>query len=340
MKIANVMLARGLGGIEQAIIDYSEALRLAGHEVCAIIHPDAAIKNTLQKSNITCFTLSNFGAWDPFAARRLRKLLKEQNIDVCIAHGNRGLSLLKLAADGQKLIAVTHNYKIKCKGVTSVFCPTKDLMQHAEKQHVAKENIFYIPNMVRAFPDITSRHGGKRKVIGSMGRFVDKKGFDIFVKSLAIRKDRNIAFRAVLAGDGEEADALKALTSAKGLNDVLSFPGWVENKKDFFGNIDIFCLPSHHEPFGIVLLEAMAYGLPVVSTSSEGPSEILTDHINGILVEKSDPVAMADALQNLLEDEQTASILARNASENVKNNYDLPVVSRKLALALGSLEPL
>jgi glycosyltransferase involved in cell wall biosynthesis len=337
MRVANVMLSRGLGGIEQAVVDYSEALQLTGHEVWAVIHPDAAVKNKLLHINTQFITLPNLGAWDIFAILKLRKLLKTLQIDVCIGHGNRALSLLKYAVDWKKLVAVTHNYKIKCKGVKTVFCPTKDLIRYAEKQGVSKENIFHIPNMVRLPAQRKPYRPRKMPVVGSMGRFVAKKGFDMFIQSLDMLKAKLVPFSAILAGDGEETEALKALAANRGLDNELSFPGWVDNKQDFFEKIDLFCLPSHHEPFGIVLLEAMAYGLPVISTNSEGPSEILTDHINGILVEKGSAAAMAEAIENLLADEQKAEVLARNAYEKVKNNYDLPVISKKLALALESL---
>src|SRR6202034_4671627 len=103
----------------------------------------------------------------------------------------------------------------------------------------------------------------------------------------------NIPFKAVLAGEGEEEGALRDLAREKGLGEELRFAGWVTDKQAFFDSIDLFCLPSHHEPFGIVLLEAMAQGLPVVATASEGPSEILEAGEPGVLVPTNDAGALA-----------------------------------------------
>ena len=333
MKIANVMLGRGLGGIEQALIDYSEALQLAGFDVCNIIHPKAAIKSILQKKNMPFATLDNFSAFDFFAAYKLHKLLKEIGADISIAHGNRALSLLRCAISKDKIIAVTHNYKIKCKGLKTVFCPTQDLMRYTKAQGVP--NIFHIPNMVRINQEFAMRKISNPPVIGAMGRFVAKKGFDVFIEALAILKSENINFNAILAGDGEEKNFLHALAQARGLQERLKFTGWVENQQEFFNNIDIFCLPSHHEPFGIVLLEAMSQSLPVISSDSEGPSEIIQNGINGILFAKGNEIALANAIKELMSDRIEDNLLAINAYDRVKNNYDLSVVSSKLRKVLS-----
>ncbi len=330
------MLGCGLGGIEQALIDYCEALMLTGHEVVAVVHPKAAIIPALQQHKISMHRLPNWGAWDPIAILRLRQMLSHIKPDACIAHGNRALSLLK-TANAPRTIAVMHNYKIKCEGVRFVFYPTQDLLRHVNAKQLQNMDAYLIPNMVRV-PAQSPQHSWRAPpVIGSMGRFVAKKGFDLFIEALALLKARNIPFRALLAGDGEETLALKQLAAAKGLESQLQFTGWVGDKKAFFDSIDVFCLPSHHEPFGIVLLEAMAHALPVVATRSEGPSEILQLDTDGILVPKENPQALGDALKTLLTEPEYALKAGRNAYITVKNRYDLPVIARQLDLALQAL---
>jgi len=332
MKIVNAMFGCGLGGIEQAIVDYSDALLRTGHEVHTVIHPKAKIRSALEKLPVSLHALPNFGAWDPIAILRLRNLLHKIKPDASIAHGNRAVSLLKHAATGP-VIGVTHNYKIKCEGLSAIFCPTLDLTCYAEAEGVSEENIYLVPNMVRMPKICNERTRRTPPVIGSMGRFVAKKGFDVFIEALAIMKSHNITFKAVLAGEGKEMESLKALVAQHGLTDMVSLPGWAKDKQAFFDAIDIFCLPSHHEPFGIVLLEAMAEGLPVLSTDSEGPSEIIHNNFDGIIV----PKALAGGLIALLSDPDRARKLGRNAYDNVRDNYDVPVVSAKLDLALRDI---
>lgn len=331
------MFGRALGGIEQALVDYCEALRFSGHDVHAVIHPKAEIRPVLKKFGIPVHVLSNLGAWDPLAALKLRGLLKRLSPDVCIAHGNRALSLLSKAGKDRRIVGVMHNYEIHYESLRFVFYPTQDLLRHMQAGMANPAHSYHIPNLVRAPASEPIRHWHEPPVIGAMGRFVAKKGFAVFIEALFVLKARGIAFRAVLAGSGEEAQALSALAAQKGLNDVLHFTGWVSDKQAFFDSVDIFCLPSHHEPFGIVLLEAMAQALPVVAAASEGPSEILRNGIDGMLIPINDAAALASALASLLSDRQHAELLARNAYDTVKNRYDLPVVAHKLDLALRSL---
>jgi glycosyltransferase involved in cell wall biosynthesis len=336
MKIINAMFGCGRGGIEQALVDSCEALKLCGHEPVAIIHPKAAIREELQTRNVPFHALSNFGAWDAIAMLKLRRLLARLAPHASIAHGNRAVSLLH-KANALRIVGVMHNYKIKTDPLRFVFYPTQDLLRHALAGGAAGKQFFHVPNLVRVPAQFTPRTWRAPPVIGAMGRFVTKKGFDLFIEALALLKARGVAFNAVLAGDGEEAGHLKKLAADKGLERVLRFPGWVEYRESFLDGIDLFCMPSHHEPFGIVLLEAMAHGLPVVATASEGPSEILTGGTDGMLVKKGDAAALADALAELLADRPRAELLARNAWQTVKTRYDLPVVAAKLDLALRAI---
>ena len=333
------MFGCGRGGIEQAIVDYCEALRHSGHEPVAIVHPRAEMLGSLKALGISVHTLPNLGAWDPFAIFRLKRLLKRLAPDICIAHGNRAVSLLK-AARARMTVGVMHNYKINCEVMDFVFYPTQDLLRHVRAKNIKPEYFYCVPNMVRVARDAPARLRHSPPVVGAMGRFVSKKGFALFIEALAELKARGVAFRAILAGDGEEASQLKALSQERGLQDILKFTGWVDDKQAFFDAVDIFCLPSSHEPFGIVLLEAMAQALPVVATDSEGPSEIIHSGVDGMLVAKNDPVLLAEALASLLSDRQHADLLARNAYDTVKNIYALEVVAHKLDLALQSIRRL
>ena len=112
-----------------------------------------------------------------------------------------------------------------------------------------------------------------------MGRFVAKKGFDVFIAALGRLRSQGVPFRAVLAGDGPERGGARTARGRTRPCRSIGLPGWVDDKRTFFAGVDVFCLPSHHEPFGIVLIEAMAQAMPIVSTDSEGPSEILHDGV-------------------------------------------------------------
>ena len=124
MRIVNAMFGTGSGGIEQAFIDYTEALQLKGHQVLALAHPEAAVLEQLKNTNVEYATEKNLGKWDLFAVKRLRGHLRQWQPDIIIAHGNRAISLLRQCRYPALLVGVCHNYKFKqlltCAALISV----------------------------------------------------------------------------------------------------------------------------------------------------------------------------------------------------------------------------
>jgi glycosyltransferase involved in cell wall biosynthesis len=340
MRIINVMLAKGLGGgIEQSFLDYSHVLQALGHEVHSVVHPKVEVLKLIDAPPAQVHTLANMGEWDIFASWQLGRMLSGLKPYVAIAHGNRALRLLA-RAHARPLVTVMHNYKIRAAYAHAVIAPTRDLMRHAAEQGVARERLHVVPNMVRVPAEMPVRTWQKKPVIGAMGHLVAKKGFEVLLPALAILRSRAVEFRAMIAGDGEEMDALKSQALREGIGYEVEFLGWVKDKREFFDGVDIFCLPSHHEPFGTVLLEAMAQGLPVVSTASEGPSEIISNGMDGTLVPAGEATALADALEDMLLDPRRAQLMGRNAYDTVREKYDMSVVGSKLDLALRAASTL
>ena len=339
MRIANIMLGRRRGGIEQAFLDYNEALQLAGHEVLAITHPQALINAELTQ-DIFHTTLPNAGSWDPIAVFRLKRLLRDFQPEASICHGNRALHLTHKAQKYAGLrIGITHNYNLKhFNKLDFAFATTKDLRHTAIKLGMTKNNIALIPNMVRT---VESNH---RKtpieedviIIGAMGRFVAKKGFDQLLYAAAkIKILTRIPFRIILGGEGEEKAALQRLCKELKLEDIVDFVGWVEDKNAFYSQCHLFCLPSLHEPFGIVTLEAMAHGVPVVAYDSEGPHEIFMTHPEaGLRVKLGDSGALAEALTRLINNPAQRKFMADQALKAIQHDYALPVVSEKIDAVL------
>ena len=338
MHIVNIMFAKSGGGIEQAFVDYCEGLHDRGHEVTAIVYPNAWAEAKLRARGITPLRLRNFSEYDPIAAFRLHRLIKKLSPDIIIAHANRATGLALRARTGVKTVGVVQNYNTRRYHKTdAVFTTTYDLIQTLIAQGIPEPDIFHIPNMVKVsgLPHRPDRRSPP--VIGTLGRFVKKKGFDTYINALAILKTRGIAFKAVLGGTGEEDAALRKLAEEKNLDNDLEFIGWVDSRKAFYTGIDIFCLPSLHEPFGIVLLEAFAHGAPIISSNSEGPKDIITPNYDAIIVEKGNAEQLADALERLIKDPSLCNSLAANGFAKVKTRYSLEVVAEKIEKAVSTI---
>ncbi|MBV8938831.1 MAG: glycosyltransferase [Alphaproteobacteria bacterium] len=336
MKIANLMFACGRGGVEQAFLDYCEALRLRGHDVTGFVHPDAWAAGRAQAMGISTVAVRNFGMYDPLAARRLRPHLQELKPDAVIIHGKRALTLASRALDKTTpLISVVHNYwQPRTRRLSAIFCVSRDLLEHMARQGMPRPRLFHIPNMIHCERPFAPPAWHRPPIVGAMGRMVEKKGFDVFLRALKILVQEGCAFDAVLAGDGPERSKLEELSRKLGLADRVRFPGWVEDRESFYRAIDLFCLPSRHEPFGIVLLEAMAHGVPVVSTDSEGPGEIIASADIAVMAKKDDAEALAAGLRLAMSDERASRERAGRAYGHVRASYSLAAVAERIEAAL------
>lgn len=143
------------------------------------------------------------------------------------------------------------------------------------------------------------------------GRLHHQKGFDVVLRALAQVQTRPVPHLTILGG-GPEETVLRRLRHELGLDDQVTLPGFVDSPWQEMRKADIFVLGSRWEGFGNVLVEAMASGLPVISTDCEfGPGEIIQHDVNGVLVPPEDPVALARAIDGLIADPQRAGRLGR-----------------------------
>ncbi|BCW98667.1 MAG: hypothetical protein KatS3mg024_1494 [Armatimonadota bacterium] len=135
-----------------------------------------------------------------------------------------------------------------------------------------------------------------------IGRMVPQKGFDLLIE--AFRRAGTADMDLLVAGDGPELAALKELAAASGLDGRVLFPGKADRQTAaaLFRECAFFVLPSRHEPFGIVNLEAMAAGKAVLATRVGGVPEVVLDGETGILVPPEDVDALAEGIRRLAGD--------------------------------------
>jgi glycosyltransferase involved in cell wall biosynthesis len=334
------MLSAGQGGLEQSLLDYSEALVRQGHPVLAIVHPDWPDMEALRRLPVEIATCRTLGDWDPFASWRLRRILRARAPALVLTIGRRPSRLVRKALRRLPQIAhvaKTPNYSLAhLIGLDHVLATTRDIRRALIAAGQPEARITVIPNMIRLPPGPPPllESGARPPVIGTLGRFVDKKGFADLIEALALLRDQGLPFSATIGGSGPQEPALRAQIERLGLSARVSLPGWIVDKAAFFAAIDVFCVPSRHEPFGIVVLEGMAYGRPSVVCDAEGPREIVTDGVDGLIAPRNDPAALAAALARLLGDPALRQRLAQVARETVRTRFEQSVIGARLSAVL------
>ncbi len=169
-----------------------------------------------------------------------------------------------------------------------------------------QKKMFVIPNPLP--PDWEQRAFSKKVLVRpkdfpltvlTLARIVPGKGVDLVVEAFAFLPK---SVRLIVAGDGDQLNAIKHRASELGIFSRIAFAGWVvdEEKQRLFDQADLFCLPSDYDSFGMIYLEAMANGLPVIALDGGPISDVVPHGRCGLLIKQKDPKQLAEAIRSLM----------------------------------------
>ncbi len=174
-----------------------------------------------------------------------------------------------------------------------------------------------VPNGLPALPAVVS--DSTARVVVAAGRLTRQKGFDLLVRAFAQVVERRPDWQLRIFGDGSEQDALQRLIGELGLDRSVFLMGRTSHVSDELARGSVYALSSRFEGFGMVIIEAMSAGLPVVSFDCpRGPGDIITHGEDGLLVPPEDVGALATGLLKLMEDDErrrTMAAAARRTAE-------------------------
>ncbi|MCV9999540.1 glycosyltransferase family 4 protein [Pararhizobium sp. YC-54] len=169
----------------------------------------------------------------------------------------------------------------------------------------------------------------KNNTLTAVGRLTHQKGFDLLLKAFAQIAAKHPDWRLVIWGEGDDRKALEAQRDALGLRERVEMPGVTSRPGLWVETADVFVLSSRYEGWGIVLLEAMAAGLPVVSYECEwGPGTMVTNGDDGILVPCENVDALAGALDAMLGNAALRKTLAAKAAVSARNYLPESILAR------------
>lgn len=280
--------------------------------------------------------------------QRLTAYLKEAKADIVISLYPCESSFIPSINDGSKKILEFHQCKLVrlCYDRKGIIGLTDRIRTRMDERMVRKfdrfvvlteedknywgdlPNILVIPNAALAIPDKKSDLSAKRVI--AVGRFDHQKAFDRLIKAWSLISPANRSgWRLDIFGQGEWENMLKNMISDLGLSDSVRVNRPTQSIFDEYAASSFLAMTSHYEGFPMVMIEAMACGLPVVTFDYPcGPKDIITDGVDGLIVKDGDLKAFADAMEKLMGDENLLETLASNAPKVVDRYSETKVMEQ------------
>ena len=286
----------------------------------------------------------------------LRAVLRESTADILHIHVPHPVAILGYLASGfrGRLVVTYHSDILRQRVLGALLLPSLHaalsrasaiiatspnyidaspvLRRHRDRCHVLPFSIplrsFENPDPLRV-AEIRQAHGPR--IVLAVGRLVGYKGFEFLVEAM-----RQVNGRLVLIGSGPLREKLTTLATTHGVSDRIAFLDEVDDVASYFHAADVFVLPSvaRTEAFGLVQLEAMACGKPIVNTAIDSGVPFVSPHgMTGLTVPPRDPAALAAAITKLLDDEPLRRRLGAAGRSRVHDHFHVDsMVSATLRL--------
>ncbi|MBP2330248.1 phosphatidylinositol alpha-mannosyltransferase [Kibdelosporangium banguiense] len=340
------------GGVQAHVVDLARALRRMGHEVdvLAPADEDTPLPDFVQPAGRAVGIPYNGSvarlSFGPVSYARVRRWIREHDFDVVHLHEPiaPSLSLLALMIADGPIVATYHTSTTKSRALNAfqvVLQPFLEkitariavsaLARRVQVEHLGGDAV-QIPNGVDMgfFADAKPLDGYPREgpTIGFVGRFTEpRKGMPVLLAALRRLVPLLPDLRLLVVGRGDADDLMRA--AGPELADRIDLLGQVddETKARALSSVDVYCAPNTGgESFGIILIEAMAAGTPVVASDLDAFRRVLDDATAGVVTPVGDSTGLANALHEVLTDPSRRAALAAEGSRRVAA-FDWSVVA-------------
>jgi glycosyltransferase involved in cell wall biosynthesis len=325
-RVLHVMRTSNVGGCENHLRALLPQLRALGWELDLLIpSPRPRVIRELAKDlaegcrKVIVTPMSR--DLSPSLALRIGKLLRSgeyQLVHSHLVHADWHAALASLSVPGIPLVSTKHNdnpfrrnYPFRmveraaanrCAATITISESLREFTLHYTRPRTQVVTVLYGLNAPAQAPQRASESDTPTML--AVARLVRQKGLDVLIRAMKPTCDAVPDARLLIAGDGPERPALERLTRELGLEDRVSLLGHRDDIEQLMRGAWLLVHPARWEGFGLVLLEAMRMGLPVVATSVSAIPEIVVAGATGRLVSPDDPSALAEALIDVLGDER------------------------------------
>ncbi|HEX7774858.1 MAG TPA: glycosyltransferase family 4 protein [Pyrinomonadaceae bacterium] len=344
MRILQVCSVTTFGGGERHLADLSHALTDLGHEVYAASVPGSPLWSELSFLTHTRTLALSRGNYVKNLAG-LSTFVRSHGIEIVHAHAARDYHLAAMAvrlAPRARFVLTRHVLfplrrinRPLLSSVDRVIAVSRAVAESLQNGVIDSSKITVVHNGIDIdrFDRLVARGDELPIVVGTVGHLAPIKGHDIFLRAAALISARRPEARFIVIGEDKSPQmdhrrSLESLVAELNLNGIVTMPGWRDDMAAVLSSLTLFVSAARSEPFGLAIVEAMAAGLPVIATASEGAMEIIEDGLSGKLVPVDDPEALAQAINELLDNPLERSRLGHNAQLAARECYSLARMAR------------
>jgi glycosyltransferase involved in cell wall biosynthesis len=346
MKILQICSASSIGGGERHLADLSSGLVERGHYVFAAVRPGSPVRQILTAvDRDSAIEVEMRNAADAISASRIAGFGTRVGAEIIHAHLARDYPMAALASrlsdipfvlTRHVLFPMKRLQKYVLRRVSAVIAPSSAVYDRLINEAVLPpDKVVLIHNGVdidrfKPKPD----KGTMPFTVGTVGHLGKIKGHDNFIRAAAaVGQERPDIRFVILGGQGSgshERRELEILITRLEMDDRIEIRGWTDDICVPLGELDLFVSAARSEPFGLAIAEAMASGIPVIATNSEGAREIIVDGVSGVLVPTDEPDAIAASILRLAGDPSLRGRLSDEGRERVVDHFSLDAMVDKV----------
>ena len=331
------------GGVESWMLRISNYLRDRGHKVTVAGRAGGAFLSRFAEENYRTTELR--GKWDisPGSIFRVLSHIDENSVDIVVANTNRDLRISGVAARLSKRKPVVVNrrglpafrrklrHRLSAKLAHHFLVPSNSLKKSLlEFGWIDEERVKVIPNFIDVAeikrqslePLGFAPPENRDLIIGAVANLVGQKGLHHFLEAIALMKAAKKKVCAYIIGDGPLMNQLRRMANELDIEDSVIFTGFLKNPFPLVRRFLTIVLPSLFEPFGQVLIEAAALGVPAVASNVDGIPEVVIDGKTGILIPPGEPEAIEKAVLKIAENTE---LRRRLSDEALKRAMDFDI---------------
>ena len=356
IRVLHVINGEHYAGAERVQDLLASRLPDFGFEVGFACLKAAKFPRARQCQSAPLFELPMWSKFDLRIVRRVVEILRTENYKLIHAHTPRSALIARAAAALAKVPMIYHVHsptsrdtthglrnlvnhwteRVSLVGVDALVTVSQSLRQHMLRQGYRSERVTTIPNGV---PISLQLRSGKTPTgtwtLGMTALFRPRKGLEVLLDAIQILRSQQFPVRLQAVGPFETAEyerAIRARVERLGISESVTWTGFTSNVAAELTQMDLFVLPSlFGEGLPMVVLEAMAAGVPVVASRVEGVPEAIEHGVSGLLAKPNDPAELADCIQAVIQGEFSWSAMRQCALSKHSTEFSDHRMAERLA---------